>query len=231
MSMVTSSPKDADSLGKLEFVSLLDAVEEEVNEVAAHSVAELADRIDAGQLIGYDQFGRLKKATSEQIEGARARLARHVSMGEWDHGYDWYLHELDLLRSPPQDIWVVCGFNKADLEVEALSVDHVSAKAEGVSNARASSSATQGNESVSNSRGWKSLAREVAQGFVAAQAAKDLYPSQDTISDHVANALRAQKVFGEANKPLAPAYIKRHALKGISSGSAKARSAANLQRK
>ncbi len=58
---------------------------------------------------------------------------------------------------------------------------------------------------------WKEQARQRAREIIARQKAKDLYPSQEDIACEIAREFRA------AGKPLTGAYIKRHALKGISS--------------
>ena len=58
---------------------------------------------------------------------------------------------------------------------------------------------------------WKAKARERAAQIIERQREKDLYPSQTDIADEIAREFRA------AGKPLTGAYIKRHALKGISS--------------
>ena len=57
----------------------------------------------------------------------------------------------------------------------------------------------------------------MAREIIDRQKAKDLYPSQKDIADGIASEFRADEVMGAGGKPLAGAYIKRHALKGISS--------------
>lgn len=68
---------------------------------------------------------------------------------------------------------------------------------------------------------WITIARELAEKFIKVQAGNDLYPSQIHIAEHVAQQMRAERVFGAEGKPLSGAYIKRHALKGISSAVSK----------
>ena len=64
---------------------------------------------------------------------------------------------------------------------------------------------------------WHKLARKQAKQIIDRQRAKDLYPSQTDIADEIARTFRTDGIVGEGGKPLAGAYIKRHALKGVSS--------------
>lgn len=64
---------------------------------------------------------------------------------------------------------------------------------------------------------WKLKARQRADEIIKRQRAKDLHPSQEDIADEIAREFRADGVVGAGGKPLTGAYIKRHALKGISS--------------
>ncbi len=67
--------------------------------------------------------------------------------------------------------------------------------------------------------GWKKKAKDLAYKIIKRQKTKDLYPSQDHIAEEIAKEFRnaAPKVVGASGKPLTWRYIKRHALKGISS--------------
>ena len=56
-----------------------------------------------------------------------------------------------------------------------------------------------------------------AEEIIKRQRAKDFHPSQEHIADEIAREFRADGVVGAGGKPLTGAYIKRHALKGISS--------------
>jgi len=84
--------------------------------------------------------------------------------------------------------------------------------------------AQTGGDSAEVGQNWRSKARERALAIIARQRAKDLYPSQIDIADEIARDFRAAGITGAGGKPLAGAYIKRHALKGISSKLGKARS-------
>lgn len=64
---------------------------------------------------------------------------------------------------------------------------------------------------------WKMLAVVQANEIIQRQLVKDLYPSQSDIADEIAKGFRAAGVVGAGGKPLTGAYIKRHALKGVSS--------------
>ena len=72
-------------------------------------------------------------------------------------------------------------------------------------------------DSADDGDAWKAKARERAGEIIKRQRAKDLYPSQEDIADEIAREFRADGVVGAGGKPLTGAYIKRHALKGISS--------------
>ncbi len=65
---------------------------------------------------------------------------------------------------------------------------------------------------------WKPKARARALEIVRKrQQEQDLYPSQTEIADEIAREFRAAGIVGAERKPLTGAYIKRHALKGITS--------------
>ncbi|BDT72255.1 hypothetical protein os4_17920 [Comamonadaceae bacterium OS-4] len=64
---------------------------------------------------------------------------------------------------------------------------------------------------------WISKARQRAGEIIERQRAKDLYPSQLDIADEIAKEFRAAGILGAEGKPLSGEYIKRHALKGITS--------------
>ena len=64
---------------------------------------------------------------------------------------------------------------------------------------------------------WKQKARQRADEIIKRQRAKDLHPSQEAIADEIAIEFRQACIVGAGRKPLTGAYIKRHALKGISS--------------
>jgi hypothetical protein len=68
---------------------------------------------------------------------------------------------------------------------------------------------------------WKDLARKRAHEIIAIRRASDLFPSQTAIADEIAREFREAEKFGVDGKPLTGAYIKRHALKGISSAEVK----------
>ena len=68
-------------------------------------------------------------------------------------------------------------------------------------------------------RAWIALAKTKAQEIIKRQRAKDLHPSQIAIADEIARAFRTAtpQIVGTVGTPLTGAYIKRYALKGISS--------------
>lgn len=72
--------------------------------------------------------------------------------------------------------------------------------------------------------GWIMQARKHADQIIKRQQARDLYPSQLDIADEIAREFRKSGVIGVSRKPLSSAYIKRHALKGISSQQAQLKS-------
>jgi hypothetical protein len=64
---------------------------------------------------------------------------------------------------------------------------------------------------------WKVKARDRANEIIKRQRERDLHPSQINIADEIAREFRESGIVGAGRKPLTGAYIKRHALKGISS--------------
>jgi hypothetical protein len=68
---------------------------------------------------------------------------------------------------------------------------------------------------------WMPQARARAVAIIGRQRAQDLYPSQEHIADEIAKEFRAAGIVGADGKPLSGAYIKRHALNGISSAQGK----------
>jgi hypothetical protein len=71
---------------------------------------------------------------------------------------------------------------------------------------------------------WVKPAQERARAIIKRKAERDLFPSQQDIADEIAKDFRKEGIFGVEGKPLTGSTIKRHALKGIGSGSLKARS-------
>lgn len=64
---------------------------------------------------------------------------------------------------------------------------------------------------------WIEMARKRATEIIKRQREKDLYPNQMDIADEIARELRTKDIVGTDGKPLSGAYIKRRALKGLSS--------------
>jgi hypothetical protein len=71
---------------------------------------------------------------------------------------------------------------------------------------------------------WVKKAQSRANEIIKRQRKLDLYPNQIAIADEIANEFRAACIFGADDKPLSGAYIKRHALKGITSAQDKQKS-------
>jgi len=66
---------------------------------------------------------------------------------------------------------------------------------------------------------WENLAQVRAWEIIKHDGKRDLYPPQTNIADKIANEFRnaTPQIVGAGGKPLTGAYIKRHALRGISS--------------
>lgn len=67
---------------------------------------------------------------------------------------------------------------------------------------------------------WQTKARGRAIEIIERQRKGDLYPNQIDVADEIAKEFRGT-IVGAAGKPLSGAYIKRHALHGISSAKGK----------
>ena len=74
---------------------------------------------------------------------------------------------------------------------------------------------------VSGGSNWIATAQARAVAIIERQRQRDLYPSQEHIADEIAAEFRKAGIVGADGKPLAGAYIKRHALRGISSAQGK----------
>jgi hypothetical protein len=72
-----------------------------------------------------------------------------------------------------------------------------------------------------NDEAWANKARDRAAEIIKRQREKDLFPSQKNLGDEIAREFRGAGIVGADGKPLSGAYIKRHALKGISSAQGK----------
>jgi len=68
---------------------------------------------------------------------------------------------------------------------------------------------------------WVVQAQARAWAIVKEQSERDLFPSQKNIAETIAKEFRLAAVYGVGDKPLSAGYIKRHALKGISSAAKK----------
>lgn len=77
--------------------------------------------------------------------------------------------------------------------------------------------ADQQTPSVVTAACWKELAKVMANEVIKSRKANDLYPNQIDIANDIARQFRKDGVVGSNGKPLTGSYIKRHALKGISS--------------
>jgi len=64
---------------------------------------------------------------------------------------------------------------------------------------------------------WITQAQARAREIIKESREHDRYPSQENISGRIAAEFRKSEIFGSDGKPLSGAYIKRHALKGITS--------------
>lgn len=78
---------------------------------------------------------------------------------------------------------------------------------------------------------WISEAQSRAHEIIKEQRAKDLYPDQLGIADQIAREFRTAGKVGADGKPISGAYIKRHALKGITSAIVKQLSTSKRQSK
>jgi len=70
---------------------------------------------------------------------------------------------------------------------------------------------------------WVPIAQKEARRIIERDRGRtpSLFPSQNLIAEEVARVLEARNIVGKLGVPLTAAYIKRHALKGISSAASK----------
>lgn len=78
---------------------------------------------------------------------------------------------------------------------------------------------------------WKAMARAEAQEYIEGQRRNGWYPNQILIAEKIAKDFRERGIVGPDKKPLSASYIKRHALKGITSGAAERRTASKRRGK
>lgn len=155
--------------------------------------AELRHAADAGEIQARDPFTLLPLTNTPE-------------------GWDWGLSTTDADRFlAARGMSWRCGeiathiYNEVASEIEAKRFPPFLGKS------AHSTAAPVVVQSADDGEAWKVKARQRAEEIIKRQRAKDLYPSQTAIADEIAREFRA------AGKPLTGAYIKRHALKGISS--------------
>jgi hypothetical protein len=68
---------------------------------------------------------------------------------------------------------------------------------------------------------WKTKAQDRAREIIKDLRERDLYPSQKNLAHLISVEFRKAGIIGTDGKPITGAYIKRHALKGISSATGK----------
>lgn len=111
---------------------------------------------------------------------------------------------------------VVLSDDVNDWAVQSGNHWHWSVKSKMLSEPEESESASGGGD-----ESWESKSRIRANEIIKRDGLKDLYPSQVNIADEIAKEFRGDGVMGADGKPLSGAYIKRHALTGISSARGK----------
>ncbi len=107
----------------------------------------------------------------------------------------------------------------------AAPVSALAKRAEPVPAGVAEKSQQRGQHAQPGDDEWLELSKVEARKIIKRQADRNLYPSQIDIADEIAGDFRKRQppILGTNGKPLAGATIKRHALKGISSATKKAR--------
>jgi hypothetical protein len=167
-----------------------------------YSIPVLAAAIEGLNVQTHNATGRRIVATDGDENDRRSKafalshLADRYSMlqdpGPDDHLFDERLE----IEGSPLDLF---GWPKAELPDLSSINPHYSSKIKAA-------------VTPTSSETWKITAQSLAREYLARHNAKNLHPSIKETSEHVAAAMREQKIYGPHQKPLEPSYIKRHAL-------------------
>lgn len=103
--------------------------------------------------------------------------------------------------------------------IEKLEVLQFAALPEPLPDAKVAPSANASPVAQPEGDAWKHEAREIAKGLIAAANGR-YFPSQEALAKLVADELRKRGTHGPSGAPLSAGTVKRHALKGITSGGA-----------
>lgn len=158
-----------------------------------------------------------------------AKLKESLRWAEADYTSAWELDEqIDELQKKiaERKSTPVTGQNDIDLrdvrvaELEA-QIEKLVQQYSTISEQTATPASVVAENASDGDEPWKEKARAHACEIIKRDGAKDLYPSQVHVADEIAKQFRLNGVKGVDGKPLTGAYIKRHALKGISSAQSK----------
>ncbi|MBT8604892.1 hypothetical protein G6677_00190 [Polynucleobacter paneuropaeus] len=169
-----------------------------------YTIPVLAEAIDSLDIQTFDITGRRILATdgdeTEHYSKAFAlkHLAlRHSMLQDPEPDDDLFYETLEVQGSPLDKF----GWLKQDLpDLDTIEPHH--------------QSRIQIIPSPSDTAGWVTQARTIAKTYISRHTETDLHPNLDDTSNHVAEQMRTQMVYGPQGTPLSASYIKRHALQG-----------------
>lgn len=171
----------------------------------------LAEAIDKHQVQTFDDTGRRVLATDgdESDYLSKAWAKKHLSIR----------HNLNIDPIPDDELDAfhqqleICGdpLDKFGWPRDALP-DFTKINPH-VTNHNISTPSTNSTQGKSSSSAWIEHARQIALQYIKRHIEQDLYPTQNDVSNHVAEELRKQKIHGPQG-PVSSDHVKRQAIQG-----------------
>ena len=175
------------------------------NLLLRHTIPVIAEAVDKSNVQCLDATGRRILATNGgendiySKEFAKKHLAIRNSIDNCSaEQSDFFDERLEIESSPLEKF----GWPKDNLPDFKSLNPHVT-----------SIQPTKQITSKANVNSWIDSAREIGKSYIEEHQKKNLFPTQDDVSDHIAKQLRKQSIHGP-NGPVSSSYVKRQAIQG-----------------